>query len=135
MKKTLFASIALTAGLFIAMCPVVNAQSTLKKVVQTQKVEKTYYTCPMHPQIKKDKAGKCPICGMALVEKKIEVKKTVKMQNVQDTAMMKRQHMMKKGGDMRMKRDTMMKKNHMMKNEGVQKMKRDTAKMKRRIGM
>ncbi|MEO7530227.1 MAG: heavy metal-binding domain-containing protein [Sediminibacterium sp.] len=27
------------------------------------------YTCPMHPQIKKDKPGKCPICGMELVKK------------------------------------------------------------------
>jgi len=27
------------------------------------------YTCPMHPQIKSDKPGKCPICGMTLVKK------------------------------------------------------------------
>nr|WP_262497342.1 heavy metal-binding domain-containing protein [Niastella vici] len=27
------------------------------------------YTCPMHPQIKMDKPGKCPICGMTLVKK------------------------------------------------------------------
>lgn len=26
-----------------------------------------YYTCTMHPQIKKDKPGNCPICGMKLV--------------------------------------------------------------------
>jgi Cu2+-exporting ATPase len=25
------------------------------------------YTCPMHPEIKQDKPGNCPICGMALV--------------------------------------------------------------------
>ncbi len=29
--------------------------------------------CPMHPQIVRDEAGSCPICGMDLVEKKIEV--------------------------------------------------------------
>jgi len=28
---------------------------------------KTQYTCSMHPQIKKDKPGKCPICGMELI--------------------------------------------------------------------
>lgn len=29
-----------------------------------------YYTCPMHPEIKEDKPGKCPKCGgMALVKK------------------------------------------------------------------
>jgi hypothetical protein len=28
------------------------------------------YTCPMHPEVKSDKPGKCPKCGMDLVEKK-----------------------------------------------------------------
>lgn len=32
------------------------------------------YTCPMHPQIIRDKPGQCPICGMNLVEKKSEDK-------------------------------------------------------------
>ena len=27
------------------------------------------YTCPMHPEVTSDKAGKCPKCGMDLVEK------------------------------------------------------------------
>src|SRR5271170_4884416 len=25
-----------------------------------------YYTCPMHPSVKSDKPGNCPICGMSL---------------------------------------------------------------------
>jgi membrane fusion protein, copper/silver efflux system len=29
--------------------------------------EKQLYTCPMHPQIIRDKPGECPICGMNLV--------------------------------------------------------------------
>ena len=28
------------------------------------------YTCPMHPEVVSDQAGKCPKCGMTLVEKK-----------------------------------------------------------------
>jgi Cu(I)/Ag(I) efflux system membrane fusion protein len=28
------------------------------------------YTCPMHPELVKDKPGDCPKCGMKLVEKK-----------------------------------------------------------------
>ena len=27
------------------------------------------YTCPMHPEVKSDKPGKCPKCGMTLVKK------------------------------------------------------------------
>ena len=34
------------------------------------RADETYYTCPMHPTIVQDKPGKCPICGMELVEKK-----------------------------------------------------------------
>ena len=28
------------------------------------------YTCPMHPEVLQDKPGKCPKCGMKLVEKR-----------------------------------------------------------------
>ncbi len=34
----------------------------------TNKTEKSLYTCPMHPQIKKDAPGTCPICMMSLVK-------------------------------------------------------------------
>jgi len=34
-----------------------------------------FYTCPMHPQIIRDKPGKCPICGMELVKKETGGKK------------------------------------------------------------
>ncbi len=30
----------------------------------------TTYTCTMHPEVRSDKPGKCPKCGMDLVEKK-----------------------------------------------------------------
>ena len=33
----------------------------------TTETQKTTWTCSMHPQIKQDKAGKCPICAMDLV--------------------------------------------------------------------
>ena len=32
------------------------------------------YTCPMHPEIQKESPGKCPKCGMTLVESKMEMK-------------------------------------------------------------
>ena len=30
------------------------------------------YACPMHPDVKMDKPGKCTKCGMDLTEKKVE---------------------------------------------------------------
>jgi hypothetical protein len=34
----------------------------------------TEYTCPHHPEVKSDKPGKCPKCGMPLEPKKAEPK-------------------------------------------------------------
>ncbi len=40
-----------------------------------QKTEqKEVYTCPMHPQIIRDKPGNCPICDMKLVKKETDTK-------------------------------------------------------------
>lgn len=33
------------------------------------KSEKVEWTCPMHPQVKQDKPGQCPICGMNLIKR------------------------------------------------------------------
>lgn len=35
-----------------------------------EKDNKKEYSCPMHPEVKSDKPGKCPECGMSLVEEK-----------------------------------------------------------------
>ena len=42
----------------------VFAQDSVKHKAkhQKQKVEKAKYSCPMHPEVIKDKAGACPIC-------------------------------------------------------------------------
>ncbi len=31
--------------------------------------QEEYYTCPMHPSVRSDRPGACPVCGMALVKK------------------------------------------------------------------
>lgn len=45
--------------------------SDQKTVTKNQNMEaaKTY-TCSMHPEVISDKPGKCPKCGMQLIEKK-----------------------------------------------------------------
>lgn len=42
----------------------------------------TQYTCLMHPQIIRDKPGKCPICGMTLVPKVIGGKKVAELVDI-----------------------------------------------------
>jgi Cu+-exporting ATPase len=37
-----------------------------EKVVRPAPTGKVEYTCPMHPEIVRDRPGSCPICGMAL---------------------------------------------------------------------
>lgn len=50
----------------------------------TVKHQDPKYICPMHPQIVRDAPGSCPICGMDLVEKRLDSAPTMAMQ---DTAM------------------------------------------------
>ena len=41
------------------------------EVQSNQNTEATKtYTCSMHPEVISDKPGKCPKCGMELIEKK-----------------------------------------------------------------
>gem|GEM_PF-390618 len=54
----------------------VSAQEKAGKKDTTQHT--VLYTCPMHPDVKMDKPGKCPQCGMDLsLSKKEEMKKQV----------------------------------------------------------
>jgi hypothetical protein len=47
------------------------AQAKEKPAGATEPRAETYWTCPMHPEVKEKEPGKCPICGMKLVEKKV----------------------------------------------------------------
>jgi len=47
----------------------VSCKETKKDQPEQQVAHKETYTCPMHPQIIKDKPGSCPVCGMDLVKK------------------------------------------------------------------
>lgn len=69
----------LTAIVALLFCStMVFAQDTTKLVkkqvvktnMETQK-DSVYYTCTMHPNVRLDKPGKCPECGMELVKKTV----------------------------------------------------------------
>ena len=46
-----------------------------EKYTQKKEEAKAVYTCPMHPEVKSDKPGKCPKCGMTLQKKMMPMKK------------------------------------------------------------
>ncbi|MGH7943351.1 MAG: heavy metal-binding domain-containing protein [Limisphaerales bacterium] len=57
-KLDVIAVLIMTFGLSAPIIAQTNAPSANRPVL--------YYTCPMHPSLKSDKPGSCPICGMAL---------------------------------------------------------------------
>jgi membrane protease subunit (stomatin/prohibitin family) len=64
--------------LFISILLAVSASTTFAQAAKDtmqMKMEAKKYTCPMHPEVVKSKPGKCPKCGMALVEKKMVMPK------------------------------------------------------------
>ena len=64
---------------FLSLTFIVIGISCKNKVSETHTHEisagKQLYTCSMHPQIIRDKPGKCPICGMDLIKKEDKAQK------------------------------------------------------------
>lgn len=98
MKRIIIFSTAFLIGfVFTSFSSQVNAQATTKAATEQQVAKK--YTCTMHPEVVMDKPGKCPKCGMTLVEKTDikkggmnkmhDMKNMHNMKNMNDTTMMK----------------------------------------------
>jgi hypothetical protein len=56
------------AGIMIAVGGCKEKESSQSQSQSGNKA--VQYTCSMHPEVVQDKPGKCPKCGMDLVEKK-----------------------------------------------------------------
>jgi Cu+-exporting ATPase len=79
MNKTLFVLALLLVGSLAVMLPGCKPKEKQGEPVQpkekpataTEQKAEGYWTCPMHPEVKEKGPGKCPICGMKLVQKKV----------------------------------------------------------------
>ena len=98
MKRIINLSTTLLLGfVFTSFFNQVNAQETTTKKNATEQQVTKKYTCPMHPEVVTDKPGKCPKCGMALVEKTGTKKDRIyKMHDMHDMHKMNDSTMMKK---------------------------------------
>ena len=77
-NKRFFSLIALIAAFILAGCSQHNGPTEGhadaagdSALMHAAKHLDPTYICPMHPQIVRDEAGSCPICGMDLVEKQV----------------------------------------------------------------
>lgn len=66
MKSKTLLTVILTVALGAIIVSLTPATSNAAdKAAASQKI--LYYTCPMHPDVRADKPGDCPVCGMHLV--------------------------------------------------------------------
>ncbi len=73
MKRILFiVTIVLSFSFLLTACS--NNKSS-------QLAKDEIYSCPMHPQVLKEKAGQCPICNMDLEKRKMTPAEMQKMNN------------------------------------------------------
>ncbi|MBK5208854.1 MAG: hypothetical protein JJE44_05025 [Flavobacteriaceae bacterium] len=105
--KTKILIAVLSIGLFSAST--VKAQETKQVQIKHEQIGVTY-TCPMHADVKSDKPGTCPKCGMELKKMDMSMDSTkmdmthdsMKMNMKHDSMMMGHSKMDMKNGSMKM---------------------------------
>ena len=74
MRTCFILGVLLLAALSFRACTKSSTQDAQQKNVESasheqHQTEEEYYTCPMHPSVRSDRPGACPVCNMALVKK------------------------------------------------------------------
>jgi multidrug efflux pump subunit AcrA (membrane-fusion protein) len=72
MDKKLLLLILLGTLFFMSGCSKNKDHGTEHSHSSEKKAAKSYYTCSMHPQVKEDAPGKCPICHMNLTKVELD---------------------------------------------------------------
>ena len=67
LNKYVRSGLLLLAGLFIGWLFFHSNNKAIETTKTTSEAKKQIWTCAMHPQIRMDHPGKCPICGMDLI--------------------------------------------------------------------
>jgi Cu(I)/Ag(I) efflux system membrane fusion protein len=71
--RLLFITLAV-AALSVGLIP--GCSSSDHNHAEQSSPQSDYYTCPMHPSVRSDRPGACPVCGMALVKKSAQQEAT-----------------------------------------------------------
>ena len=67
-RKTIFIAFStLVVGLLLGWMIFGSADKSATKAQDHSHTENTIWTCSMHPQIRMDEPGACPLCGMVLI--------------------------------------------------------------------
>lgn len=66
-NRYLWSILLLAAGIFLGWLFFHTPHAHEKAAVEQQPGSQTIWTCSMHPQVRMDHPGKCPICGMNLI--------------------------------------------------------------------
>jgi hypothetical protein len=69
MASIVFYACSDSAGSKADAAKTTDSTSSVKDSSTGNHLAATIYTCRMHPEVTSDKPGKCPVCGMDLVEK------------------------------------------------------------------
>src|SRR5215211_5411399 len=79
---------AIILALFLPMNCLLASQTIVaqtRKAASSRTQAKVVYSCPMHPDVKSSKKGRCPKCGMDLRRVKVEVTERVKTNTTPDS--------------------------------------------------